>query len=143
MKEVQAIVYEDIPANRVLMLKGSANDPELDTGKIYLKLAEKGVNPDMVSTKSLESGEEVTVTIKGSPVWKAELSADTHAGTLVSCDGEGKIRVTTVGEHATYIGYSLENGKAGDVIHFARKTGSLESIAGTDMEDMLENGEKV
>jgi len=143
LNKITAIVYEDIPSFRTLMLKGSANDPELDTSKIYLKLAEKGTDPDMISTKSLKAGDEVSVTIKGSSVWRATLSEDTPAGTLVSCDGDGKIRWTQVGEHARYIGYSLENGKAGDVIHFARKTGTVGTVIGTDMEDMTDNGKEI
>lgn len=143
MNEVTAVVYENIPANRTLELKGAGNDPELDSDKIYIKLASKGTDPDMVSTKELQEGEEVTVTIKGSPVWKAELSADTRPGTLVSCDGEGLIRWTSTRDHSRYIGYSLEGGQAGDVIHFARKNGPVDVIAGTGMEGKMSHGEEV
>ena len=66
--KITAVVYEDIPANRLIGLKGAGNDPELDDSKIYLKLAGKDWIPDMVSTRDLKAGEEITVEIKGSPV---------------------------------------------------------------------------
>lgn len=139
--KITAVVYEDIPANRLIGLKGAGNDPELDDSKIYLKLAGKDWIPDMVSTRDLKAGEEITVEIKGSPVWRAELSKKTRPGTLVSCDGEGKIGWTNTQDHKFYCGFSLEGGEEGDVISFYRFKNGVVGQALETMRDILNNGD--
>lgn len=125
MTKFKAVVYEDIPANRLVMLHGADNDPDLDSDKIYLKLAEKDNLPDMVSTKKLEEGQEVTVSIRGEEVWRVELSRGTRPGTLVSCDGDGKIATTNTVDHKFYVGYTIEGGSPGDKVKYVRKTGVI------------------
>ena len=127
MVKITAIVYEDIPAYRVAVLKGAGNDPDLDENKIYIRAGKVDEHPDFLVTKELKQGAEVSISIKGEPIWKAELDKDTRPGTLLSAAGDGKITHTNTKEHKRYIGYSIEGGKAGDVIRYVRKTGVLTS----------------
>jgi len=139
--EIKAIVYEDIPANRLIGLKGAALDGDLDSDKIYVKLAGRDWNPDMVSSRELKEGEEVTVKILGNPIWEAELSKDTRPGTLVSADHDGKICGSNTRDFNEYIGYSIEGGKAGDSIKYVRKTGLLVDMSETEMAGLITNDE--
>ena len=125
------------------MLKGAGNDDELDNNKIYLKLSDHDVIPDMISTNDLKEGQEVIIDIKGEPVWVAELSKDTRPGTLVSCSGEGKIEFTNTRDHKFYVGYTLEGGKAGDKVKYVRKTGVLGQSLDAGVEGKLDNGEEI
>ena|SRR5699024_2149265 len=143
MSKVTAIVYEDIPSYRLAMLKGAGNDPELDSDKIYIKPAELDTHPDFMVTQDLKAGDEVTISIKGEPTWRAELSRDVRPGTLVSCDGDGKIATTNTIDHKRYIGYSLEGGKAGDVISFGRKSGVIAQALEVDLEGLVDDDEEV
>src|SRR5699024_11523425 len=97
--KITAIAYEDIPAHRLIMLKGAGNDDELDNNRIYLKLSDHDVIPDMISTNDLKEGQEVIIDIKGEPVGGAELSKDTRPGTLVSFCGEGRIEFSIRRNH--------------------------------------------
>lgn len=141
MSKITAIVYNDIPAHRLAALKGAGSDPDLDSNKIYIKAAELDTDPDFMVTKDLKAGDEVIVNIKGNPIWKAELAKDTRPGTLVSVNGDGKIATTNTRDHKRYIGFSIEGGKAGDVISYARKTGILSQALDVDIEGMTYSGE--
>lgn len=142
MTKFTAVVYEDIPANRLIGLKGAYGEDDLDVGKIYLKKAEKDWIPDMISTTNLKKGDTVQVSIVNSPVWEAELSKDTRPGTLISSDDDGKVCATNIRDFKRYVGYSIEGGKAGDVIKYVRKTGTLDHAVGSDLEGMIDDGEK-
>jgi len=142
MSKITAIVYEDIPAYRLGMLKGAGNDPDLDSNKIYIKAAELDTDPDFMVTKDLKEGDEVSINIKGDPIWRAELDKDTRPGTLVSVNGEGKISWTNTRDHKRYIGYSIEGGKAGDVISYVRKPGFISQALEGDLEGLVD-GEKI
>jgi|SRR5690625_1368786 len=142
MTTFTAVVYEDIPANRLVGLKGVQGEG-LDAGSIYLKKAEKDWIPDMVTSVNLIEGDTVQVTIANSPIWEAELSKDTRPGTLVSCDDDGKICATNTRDFKRHIGYSIEGGKAGDVIKYVRKTGTLDQALGNGLVDLIDDDEKV
>ncbi len=122
MTKINAVAYEDIPANRLLVLKGAGNDPELDANKIYIKVAEEGIIPDFVSRKELPEGEEVEVSIKGDAVWAVEASEEIRPGTSVGVTGGGKLKFTRSSDKY-YVGYSIEGGRAGDVIQYVRQAG--------------------
>lgn len=142
MTTFTATVYEDIPANRLIGLKGAGSDESLDANKIYLKKAEKDWLPDLVTSVALNEGDTVQVTITNKAVWEAELSKDTRPGTLVSCDDDGKICPTNTRDFKSHIGYSIEGGKAGDVIKYVRKTGTLkQALEGGELEGLIDDGE--
>src|SRR5690625_8017230 len=77
--EIKAIVTEDIPAYTLAALTGARGD---DPNNIYLMKNKKDWIPDFYSTKDIKEGDEITVKIEGSPVWKVRLSKDTRPGTL-------------------------------------------------------------
>ena len=136
---IKAIVTEDIQAYSLISLRGARDD---DPNNIYLQANLKDYEPDMYATKDLKAGDEVSISIKGSPVWKVRLSKDTRPGTLISADDNGEASWTNTREHTKYIGYTLEGGKAGDVVQYVRKTGTLAQALGGDIEGLL-NDEKV
>ena len=141
MVKIEAIAYEDIPANRLIGLKGAHNEDGLDINKIYIKLAGRDWHPDMVSSRFIEEGESVSISILGNPVWEAELSKDTRPGTMVSADNDGKICPTNTRDFKRYVGYSIEGGKAGDTIKYVRKTGVIEATTESEMAGMLDDVE--
>ena len=135
---IKAIVTEDIRAYSLISLRGAKGD---DPDNIYLQANLKDYEPDLFATKDLKAGEEVSITIKGNPVWKVRLSKDTRPGTLISADDNGEASWTNTNEHKKYIGYTLEGGKAGDVVQYVRKTGTLTQALGGDIEELLNDEE--
>ena len=135
---IKAIVTEDIQAYSLISLRGARDD---DPNNIYLQANLKDYEPDMYATKDLKAGDEVSISIKGNPVWKVRLSKDTRPGTLISADDNGEASWTNTREHEKYIGYTLEGGKAGDVVQYVRKTGTLTQALGGDIEELLNDEE--
>ena len=135
---IKAIVTEDIQAYSLISLRGARDD---DPDNIYLQANLKDYEPDLYATKDLKAGEEVSISIKGDPVWKVRLSKDTRPGTLISADDNGEASWTNTREHEKYIGYTLEGGKAGDVVQYVRKTGTLTQALGGDIEELLNDEE--
>ena len=135
---IKAIVTEDIQAYSLISLRGARDD---DPDNIYLQANLKDYEPDLYATKDLKAGDEVSISIKGNPVWKVRLSKDTRPGTLISADDNGEASWTNVREHKKYIGYTLEGGKAGDVVQYVRKTGTLTQALGGDIEELLNDEE--
>ena len=135
--EIKAIVTEDIPAYTLVALRGARDD---DPNNIYLMKNKKDWIPDFYSIKDLKEGEEISVKIEGNPIWKVRLSKDTRPGTLISADDNGEAGRTNTQEHKFFIGYSLEGGKAGDVISYARKTGVINQVLDSGIEG-LTNGD--
>ena len=135
---IKAIVTEDIQAYSLISLRGAGDD---DPNNIYLQANKKDYEPDMYATKDLKAGDEVSISIKGDPVWKVRLSKDTRPGTLISADDNGEASWTNTREHEKYIGYTLEGGKAGDVVQYVRKTGTLTQALGGDIEGLLNDEE--
>ena len=135
---IKAIVTEDIQAYSLISLRGARDD---DPDNIYLQANLKDYEPDLYATKDLKAGEEVSISIKGNPVWKVRLSNDTRPGTLISADDNGEASWTNTREHKKYIGYTLEGGKAGDVVQYVRKTGTLTQALGGDIEELLNDEE--
>jgi len=131
--KIKAIVTEDIPAYSLVALRGARDD---DPDNIYLMKNKKDWIPDFYSTRDLKEGEEISVKIEGKPVWKVRLSKDTRPGTLISADDNGEASWTNTREHKYFIGYSLEGGKAGDVISYARKTGVLSQVLDSGIEGL-------
>ena len=64
---IKAIVTEDIQAYSLISLRGAGDD---DPNNIYLQANKKDYEPDMYATKDLKAGDEVSISIKGDPVWK-------------------------------------------------------------------------
>ena len=135
---IKAIVTEDIQAYSLISLRGARDD---DPDNIYLQANLKDYEPDLYATKDLKAGEEVSISIKGDPVWKVRLSKDTRPGTLISADDNGEASGTNTREHKKYIGYTLEGGKAGDVVQYVRKAGTLTQALGGDIEELLNDEE--
>jgi len=113
--QVQAIVEGDIPAYRLLWLINSE-----DGETMRIKLPSKGGTPvDFVSTKPLEDGQEVTVTITGSQIWRVEAGEKVAPGDNVYADEDGRIIV----HNSTYlhsVGYVLDAGEEGDIVRMVR-----------------------
>src|SRR5690625_6809163 len=85
--EIKAIVTEDIQAYSLVSLRGAYDD---DPNNIYLRANPKDQDPDLYATKDLKEGDEISLNIKGSPVWKVRLSKDTSPGSLISAEDIGK-----------------------------------------------------
>jgi len=132
--KIKAIVTEDIPAYSLVALRGARGD---DPNNIYLMKNKKDWIPDFYSTKDLKEGEEILVKIEGSPIWKVRLAKDTRPGTLISAYDNGEAGLTNTQEHKYFIGYSLEGGKAGDVIRYVRKTGVLSQALDSGIEGLI------
>ena len=115
MEKVKAIVVGDIPAHRLLWLITS-EDGEM----MRIKLPSKGGYPvDLVSTKPLKDGQEVTITIKGSKIWRVEAGEKVAPGDNVYADEDGRIVV----HNSTYlhsVGYVLDAGEEGDIVRMVR-----------------------
>jgi len=113
--QVQAIVEGDIPAYRLLWLINSE-----DGETMRIKLPSKGGTPvDFVSTKPLEDGQEVTVTITGSQIWRVEAGEKVAPGDNVYADEDGRIIV----HNSTYlhsVGYVLDAGEEGNIVRMVR-----------------------
>lgn len=126
MTQFTAKVVEDIPAHRLIALGGINRDgnPEEGWDTVYLILSRKGWIPDMVSTKSLNYGDFVNVTIKNNPIWRVEAAEDLPAGTLVQSTDDGRVKhyVPADGNH---IGYTTHSVKSGDVVTIVRKYGGM------------------
>src|SRR5699024_10270737 len=91
---------------------------------------------DLKWTTDAKAREEISVKIEGSPIWKVRLSKDTRPGTLISADDNGEASWTNTREHKYFIGFSLEGGKAGDVISYSRKTGVLSQVLDSGIEGL-------
>lgn len=126
MTNFKAKVVEDIPAHRLLGLGGinSGGDPEEGWETIYLIPSRLGWIPDFVTSKELKAGEFVNVTIKDNPIWEVEAAEDLPAGTAVQCTEDGRVKhyVPADGNH---IGCTLHSVKAGEVVAFFRKYGTM------------------
>lgn len=124
MTQFTAKVVEDIPAHRLIALGGINRDgnPEEGWDTVYLILSRKGWIPDMVSTKNLNYGDFVNVTIKNNPIWRVEAAEDLPAGTLVQSTDDGRVKhyVPADGNH---FGYTTHSVKKGDVVAIVRKYG--------------------
>src|SRR5699024_8190634 len=133
--KIKAIVTEDIRAYSLISLRGVRDD---DPDNIYLRANPKDQDPDLFATKDLKEGDEITLNIKGNPVWKVRLSKDTRPGTLISADDNGEACTTNTRDFKRYIRYSLEGGKAGDVIFYVRKRGILEHAIEGELEGLVD-----
>jgi|SRR5690625_835618 len=135
---IKAIVTEDIKAYSLVSLRGAQED---DPDNIYLRANPKDQDPDLFATKDLKEGDEITLNIEGKPVWKVRLSKDTRPGTLISADDNGEACWTNTRDFKRYIGFSIEGGKAGDVISYVRKRGILEHAIEGDLEGLIDDAE--
>lgn len=126
MTTFEAKVIKDIPANRLLALGGinSEGNPEEGWDTIYIKLSELGWIPDLVTSKELESGSFVNVSITNKPVWNVEAAQRLPAGTLVMCDEEGRVKSYTPSQ-GNHIGYTTHSVEAGEVVEIVRKYGQM------------------
>ena len=114
MAKLTAVANEDIPANRLCCL-----DVGDDPAKIYVRLATADEAPDFCSTSSIASGEEATVEITDSVFWNVEVgSSSVPAGSSVNVLEGGMVGHD--GNLGTYVGYTLEQGNAGDVVKIRR-----------------------
>ena len=115
MATLKAKVVGDIPAHRLLWLIRSE-----DGETMRIKLPSKGGTPvDFVSTEPLKDGQEVTITIKGNPVWRVEAGEKVAPGDNVYADEDGRIVV----HNSTYlhsVGYVLDAGEEGDIVRMVR-----------------------
>src|SRR5690625_3776068 len=133
--KIKAIVTEDIQAYSLVSLRGAFDD---DPNNIYLRANPKDQDPDLYATKDLKEGDEISLNIKGSPVWKVRLSKDTRPGTLISADDNGKACTTNTRDLKRYLGYALESGKDGDVISYVRERGILEHAIECELEGFVD-----
>ena len=112
MTTFQALVTEDVKANRLLSLTGGNGIPAIS-------ITAPGENPDFRSSGELKAETEVTVTLKNNPVWDVEAGEDLPAGTYVEV-GEGGALGAAEG---TGIGYVAEEVKAGGIAKLVRQAG--------------------
>mgnify|MGYP001224195717 FL=1 len=115
MNRVKAKVAGDIPAHRLLWLTKSEDDETLG-----IKLPSEGGRPvDFVSTKPLEDGQEVTVTITGSQIWRVEAGEKVAPGDNVYADEDGRI-ISHNSNYLHSVGYVLDAGEEGDIVRMVR-----------------------
>ena len=117
MSKFKAVVYEDIPVNRIVVLTVNGKTEKDD--RIRIRLAKKGETPDFVSTKDLEKDKEVTVSITNKTSWKVEAGEDIRSGVSVGIGEDGKL-IEAVDGKVPQIGYSIQSAKNGDVIEYIR-----------------------
>lgn len=113
--QVKAVVVGDIPAHRLLWLRA---DEEGKTLKVGLP-TQDGYPVDFVSTRELKDGEEVTVTIKGDPIWLVETAEKVRPGDNVYADSTGRL-IGSHSKHLHSVGYVLDAGQEGDVVRLVR-----------------------
>lgn len=124
MKQFKATVIENIPANRLLNLAGSGSVDDRDTDTIYLQVGKLGSIPDLVTYENLEEGTETNVRIADNPIWQVEASQDLHAGTLVMCDDDGRVKFYNSND-GNYIGFTIHAAQEGEVVSIVRKSGMM------------------
>jgi len=113
--QIKAVVSGDIPAHRLLWLLSSEDGETLRIGLPYLE----GYPVDFVSTRDLQDGEEVTVTIKGDPIWLVEAGQALRPGQNVCNDTTGRL-VSTSPNRLHSVGYVLEAAQEGDIVRLVR-----------------------
>ncbi|SHI02157.1 hypothetical protein [Virgibacillus chiguensis] len=111
MSTFDAIVTQDIPANRLLSMTGGNGAP-------HLSITAAGGSPDFVSTGDLKESQAVTVTMRDKPIWNVEAGEDLTAGQYVEA-GEGGVIVGSAGEG---IGYVTDAVKAGEIANLVRQS---------------------
>lgn len=139
MAHFNAKVVEDIPAHRLIALGGINRDgnPEEGWDTVYLILSRKGWIPDMISTRKLDNGEVVNVTINNNPIWKVEAAADLPAGTLVQSTDDGRVK-HYVPDDGNHIGYTTHPVKSGDVVTIVRKYGMMPTTQTNEMDAQIQ-----
>ena len=113
--QIKAVVVGDIPAHRLLWLRTSEDGKTLRIGLPR----QDGYPVDFVSTRELKDGEEVTVTIKGDPIWLVEAAETLKPGQNVYVDSTGRL-IGSHGEHLHSVGYVLEAAQKGDIVRMVR-----------------------
>ena len=113
--QIKAVVVGDIPAHRLLWLRTSEDGKTLRIGLPR----QDGYPVDFVSTRELKDGEEVTVTIKGDPIWLVEAAETLKPGQNVYVDSTGRL-IGSHGEHLHSVGYVLDAAQEGDVVRLVR-----------------------
>lgn len=116
MTKVKAIVVGDIPAHRLLWLYSSEDGITLHVGLPK----RRGDYVDFVSTRALEDGEEITVTIRDNVrVWTAEAANDIAPGGNIAADTDGRVGSYT--SALIRVGYALHSAKEGELVQFVRE----------------------
>lgn len=115
MTTIKAIVKSDVKENRLLRLSARAE------GLPNLVYAEDGF-PHFRSSRDLEKGKEVEITITDKIIWEVESGDDILAGEAVYAGEEGKLfsRKSEEEEPPRLAGYAVHNAKAGELIKFVR-----------------------
>lgn len=108
---MKAIAQGAIPKNRLLVLEGTNEDGS----KAVIRLANAGENAHFISKQDIEDGQEVTITIKGNPIWAAEAGGEISVGDIVAVSDDGKVVADNDGS-----GYAVEAAEEGDLVHFVR-----------------------
>jgi hypothetical protein len=109
MSSFDAIVTQDIPANRLLSMTGGNGAP-------HISITAPGGNPDFVSTGELKANQTVVVSMKDNPIWKVEAGEDLKAGQHVEVGADGVI-VASDGEG---IGFVSDEVSAGGLAKLVR-----------------------
>ena len=115
MTTIKAVASGDIKANRGLKLSVREGSTPV------LTYADNGY-PHFRSSKDLEDGEEITIKVTGSYVWKIEAGEELHAGESVYVGEEGKLFARRRGSDtpAQLCGYVASDAIAGDVVDLVR-----------------------
>lgn len=111
MTKMKAIAQGAIPKNRLLVLEGTTEDGS----KAIIRLANAGESADFMSKQDIEDGQEVTITIKGNPVWAAEAGGEIVVGDMVGTSEDGKVVADASGS-----GYAVQTAAEGDLARFVR-----------------------
>src|SRR5690625_1923645 len=114
MNKIKATVVGDIPPHRLLWLYGSEDGQEMRIGLPR----ERGNYVDFVTSKALEDGQEVTISITGNPIWTVEAATEITVGSNVSVNTDGRVGQYT--SSPIRIGYALDSGSEGDLVRIVR-----------------------
>lgn len=123
MTKMKAIAQGAIPKNRLLVLEGTTEDGS----KAIIRLANAGESADFISKQDIEDGQEVTITIKGNPVWAAEAGGEIAVGDMVGVAAGGKV-VTDAGGS----GYAVQAAVEGDLARFVRGSSGVPGPQGPE-----------
>lgn len=114
MNTIKATVVGDIPPHRLLWLYGSENGNEMRIGLPK----DRGNYVDFVTSKALEDGQEVNVSITGNPIWIVEAATEITVGSNISANTDGRVGQYT--SSPIRIGYALDSGNEGDLVRIVR-----------------------
>lgn len=115
MALIRAIVTGDIPKHRVLTIKQVDNSENLHVGVP----AEHGGYVEFATRIDLKDGQKIDISLKPDTIWKIETCTPVRKGEYVAAYTDGRVGVDD--NAPTFIGYAIDSGDEGDVVHVVKQ----------------------